>query len=363
MLRHWICAGHIAQVPQIGDFFTVEIGNESAIVVRGRDEKVRALINVCRHRGSRVCTERSGKAIGGGFTCPYHAWNYGLDGSLRASRLMPEDFDQASHGLKQIHLEVIEGLIFLSFADMPLGLDHVREALAGSARVHGWADAKIAYRETYAIAANWKLAIENYVECYHCAPAHREFAACHAMARGPLAETRLRQQVEIRTAEMSLTLRRIDHWGETAAPGQEPASVLRSALNKGVKSGTADGGPVAPLMGNFSDYDGGVTFFDVLPCSDFLAYPDYGVIYRFIPKRVDATELEVIWLVRGDARENVDYDRERLTWLWHVTSLADKHIIEMNQLGVNSAFYEPGPYAPMETHPSRFIEWYFKQIN
>jgi Rieske 2Fe-2S family protein len=70
-----------------------------------------------------------------------------------------------------------------------------------------------------------------------------------------------------------------------------------------------------------------------------------------------------IWLVGGDARENVDYDRERLTWLWHMTSLADKHIIEINQLGVNSAFYEPGPYAPMETHPSRFIEWYFKQID
>ena len=55
--------------------------------------------------------------------------------------------------------------------------------------------------------------------------------------------------------------------------------------------------------------------------------------------------MEVIWLVRGDAREGIDYDRSELTWLWQVTSAADKRIVEENQLGVNSRFYEPGPYA------------------
>jgi Rieske 2Fe-2S family protein len=72
--------------------------------------------------------------------------------------------------------------------------------------------------------------------------------------------------------------------------------------------------------------------------------------------------MEISWLVRGDAREGVDYDRERLTWLWHVTSIADKRIIDQNQLGVNSRYYQPGPYGPMEAQTRSFVEWYLQQI-
>ena len=115
-------------------------------------------------------------------------------------------------------------------------------------------------------------------------------------------------------------------------------------------------------MGQFSDYDGGVTFFDVGLTSNFLAYPDHGLIYRFIPNTVQSTEMEVIWLVRADARAGVDYELGRLTWLWKVTSLADKRIIELNQQGVNSRFYEPGPYTPMEDHTRRFVEWILSEL-
>ena len=127
-------------------------------------------------------------------------------------------------------------------------------------------------------------------------------------------------------------------------------------------TGSEDGRPLAPLMGAFSDYDGGVTFFDVGPTSNFLAYPDHGLIYRFIPKLADATDMEVIWLVRSGAREGSDYDRERLTWLWRVTSAADKRIIELNQQGINSRSYEPGPYTPMEQHTRRFVEWLLGEL-
>jgi Rieske 2Fe-2S family protein len=72
--------------------------------------------------------------------------------------------------------------------------------------------------------------------------------------------------------------------------------------------------------------------------------------------------MEVIWLVRDDARSGVDYDLERLTWLWRVTSVADKRIIELNQQGINSRFYEPGPYSPMEQHTRRFVEWVLAEL-
>jgi phenylpropionate dioxygenase-like ring-hydroxylating dioxygenase large terminal subunit len=72
--------------------------------------------------------------------------------------------------------------------------------------------------------------------------------------------------------------------------------------------------------------------------------------------------MEVIWLVHAKARAGVDYDLERLTWLWKVTSLADKRIIELNQQGVNSRFYVPGPYTPMEQPTRRFVEWLLNEM-
>jgi phenylpropionate dioxygenase-like ring-hydroxylating dioxygenase large terminal subunit len=362
ILRHWHCAGHQSQVREPGDFFTIDICGESLIIVRAQDRRVRALHNVCRHRGSRVCTEGAGHARGGVFVCPYHAWSYGLDGSLRAARHMPSGFDRAAYGLKPVHTEIIEGLIFVSFAETPLGLEHVEAALAGSARIYGWAQAKVAHRATYPVNANWKLAVENYMECYHCGPAHQEYSKFHLYARPAGLNAEADERVRQRSRTLGLTLRELDHWGLNARPGQEAADSVRSALAAGAVSGSEDGRPLAPLMGQFPDYDGGVTFFDVGLTSSFLAYPDHGLIYRFIPRGVHSTDMEVIWLVREDARLGVDYDLERLSWLWQVTSAADKRIIELNQQGINSRSYEPGPYSPMEQHTRRFVEWVLAEM-
>jgi phenylpropionate dioxygenase-like ring-hydroxylating dioxygenase large terminal subunit len=362
ILRHWHCVGHQSQVREPGDFFTTDICGESLIIVCGQDREIRALQNVCRHRGSRVCTEQSGKARGGVFVCPYHAWSYGLDGRLRAARHMPADFDRASYGLKPRHTKVIEGLIFVSFADVPLGLEHVQAALRGSARIYGWAQARVAHREVYAVNANWKLAVENYMECYHCGPAHEEYSRFHLYARPAALNREADERVRQRARALSLELEELDCWGLNARAGQEAADSVRSALADGALSGSQDGAALAPLMGKFPDYDGGVTFFDVGLTSSFLAYPDHGLIYRFIPKDVHSTEVEVIWLVRDDAQAGVDYDLERLTWLWKVTSAADKRIIELNQQGIYSRYYEPGPYTPMEQHTQRFVEWILAEL-
>ena len=360
LMRHWLCAGHESSAPNPGDYVVIELASESVIVVRGEDGRLRALVNVCRHRGSRLCAARSGSAKM--FVCPYHAWSYGLDGRLRAARHMPDGFDTSAYGLKQIHLRVIEGLAFVSFAEAPLALTEVERTLQSGYGPYGWAQAKVAHRELYPIEANWKLAVENYVECYHCAPAHPEYARLHVNEQPRVRIAKLNAEMEERTAVLGLEIRTGDHWALLAAPGEEAAYCMRYAMYGGVVTGSADGRPVAPLMGQFNDYDGGATFIHVGPASFFLAYPDHGLIYRFVPKTPWTSEMEVIWLVRGDAREGIDYDLGRLTWLWRVTSEADKRIIEHNQLGVNSRYYEPGPYAPMEANTRRFTEWYLAAI-
>jgi Rieske 2Fe-2S family protein len=355
--RHWHCVGHRSQAPDPGDYFTVELLRESLIIVCGQDRKLRALLNVCRHRGSRLCTERSGHARAGAFVCPYHAWSYHIDGTLRAARYMPADFDRGTYGLKSVQLRVIEGLIFVCLAKDPPGLDDVQRVLARSARAHGWDDARVAYRESYPVRANWKLVEENYMECYHCASAHVEYSRFHLYARPEELNREADEKLQERMRASGLDIPDVDQWGELAAPGQEAVDSLRSALADGAVSGSEDGRPLAPLMGEFQGYDGGVTFFDVGLNNHFLAYADHGVIYRFVPQTVDYTEMEVIWLVRGDAVAGMDYNEDRLTWLWRVTSEADKRIIELNQQGVNSRWYEPGPYSPMEQHAARFVQW------
>ena len=362
--RHWFCVGHESSARDVGDFFQAAFGGESIIIVRDRSGALNALLNVCRHRGSRVCTTARGTATAGRFVCPYHAWSYGLDGRLLAARNMPSSFNSEQHGLLRLPIQVVAGLVFVTLAAQPLGLTHVREALTGGAAAYGWERAKVAHQETYRVNANWKLAVENYMECYHCQPAHQEYARRHAYARPMEMNEAQDANADARARAMGIEIPPVDYYGLAARPGEEAADAMRSALlGDDVRTASRDGQPVAPLMGRFTDYDGGTTFLDVGPVSNFLAYPDHGVIYRFVPVDHATTELEVLWLVDRDAVAGRDYEIERLVWLWQVTSEEDKRIIEHNQAGVSSRFFTPGPYSLQEAHALRFVDWYRAEMS
>ena len=343
LLGRWICVGHASEVAAAGDYLVAELGLESAIVVRGEDGELRALNNVCRHRGSRI--RPSGRGTAAVLTCPYHAWSYRLDGRLRAAREMPEGFDPAGYALKPLPIAVIGGLILISFGDEPPRLDAVEAALGAMTARYGWEDAKVAHRKTYQVNANWKLVMENYHECYHCVVAHPEFSVHHALARPKGRALGSDGDIEV--------------WGAEAG-GPEVARMMASALIGGSETGSADGRPLAPSMDRGGSGD--CVFAEAGFLSAFLAYADHGVIYRFIPRATLHTEMEVIWLVRGDAVQGRDYDLDRLTWLWDVTSLADKTIIEMNQAGVRSRAYEPGPYSAMEPGTAAYADRYLSEL-
>ena len=357
LLSGWICVGHESEVPEAGDYLLAELERESAIVVRGDDGVLRALANVCRHRGSRVCVEARGSVAL--LTCPYHAWSYQLDGRLRAAREMPEGFDPAAHGLKPLPLQIIGGLIFVSFASEPPSLGVAAPALAAMTDHYGWADARVAHRQSYAVAANWKLVMENYHECYHCAPAHPEFSGLHALARPGARRVRTHDQSRADQAAGAAQVADVEAW-PVEPDGAEVVRVMRSDLAAGALTGSADGGLMAPLMG--AQPDGACVFAEVGYLSAFLAYADHGVVYRFIPHAVLETRMEVLWLVDAAARQGHDYDLERLTWLWDVTSLADKRIIEMNQAGVRSRTYRPGPYSLMEPGTRAYTDRYLSEL-
>src|SRR5262249_44717646 len=152
---------------------------------------------------------------------------------------MCEDFDRAAHGLKPVHLRVIEGLVFISFADKPLALDEVERTIRQGFRPYGWAAAKIAHRRSYRIEANWKLAVENYVECYHCAPAHPEYSLLHSNEVPPEKRLALDAAIDARAGALGIDIGNCDRWALAAGPGEEAIYCKRHALYDGMVSGTA----------------------------------------------------------------------------------------------------------------------------
>ncbi len=358
--RNWILAGHVSQVPEPGDFKVINVARESAIIVRGSGGEVKGFANVCRHRGSLVCLESQGHTDK--FSCPYHGWTYDIDGKLFAARDMPDDFDKAAHGLKPVSVDVIHGLIFVCFTDAPLSLEGAKRDLAEPMTMFDFPNLKVAAQKSYEIPANWKLSIENYQECYHCATAHPEYARRHTLMLDLDKRERVQRKMRQRLESCGVKDLFFDYIDTAARPGEMGYGYSRTAMFEKYKTGSEDGGPVAPLLGDFTDYDGGASDFSFGAFSFLLAYSDHVVAYVFTPIDQDSSNCEIYWLVRGDAEEGRDYDVDRLTWLWDVTTLADKTIIVNNSKGVRSKYYEPGPFSGMERAERIYIEWILQEL-
>lgn len=359
-MREWHLAGHISELPETGDYFLFELLSESIIITCDTTGFIRAHANVCRHRGCRVCIEPRGNTRR--FTCPYHAWAYNLDGSLFNARQLAPEIDRNQLALKPVAVEVFHGLIFVSLADRPKSFARVIAELDPLLKPFNLSKTKIAHRASYTVRANWKLLVENYNECYHCTAAHPEFARSHAthMAADRIAP--LNAALTARSQAAGIVPAYVDLIG-SARPSDAPdIAYNRYSLFDGFVTGSENGKPLAPLLGDLTAYDSGASDVYIGILNPMLIYCDHAVIYRFIPVDKDHSLQEVIWLVQDDAVEGRDYDLARLTWLWDVTTLADKHIIEKNHQGITSRYYEPGPFVEMEAYAKRFVDSYLNTI-
>ena len=356
----WIWVGHTSQIPNPGDYFLFEYGLESIIVARDRDDNVGAFLNVCRHRGSRVCIEKTGtKRV---FVCPYHAWTYELNGKLRAAREMGSDFDPSKYGLFKAHVRVFDGMIFICTGETPPEIDAGLEKLAPLIAPFEFENLKIAHTASYPVPANWKLALENYMECYHCAPAHAEYSRSHSLKDPSTMTDELVGAMVAKSTKAGLPTAVLEENGADGNGVIMDFYYHRYPLYPGYQSGSKSGDPVAPLLGELQEFDEGTTDIQIGILNNFLAYSDYVVGYRFIPMSLQETNIEVVWFVRADANEGVDYNIEDLTWLWHVTSLDDERIIRVNQEGVNSHYFQPGPLSEMEWGIRAFYQGYIDKI-
>jgi len=355
-LKSWLYAGHQSEIPKIGDWFLFQFDQESVIIIRSSENEINALLNVCQHRGSRVCVESSGCSKR--LTCRYHGWTYDLEGQLRAAAHMGETFDKSGIGLKRIHVGMLHGMIYVNFAEDPAPFSLISEGLDECLQPYGLENAKVAHRQSYPIASNWKLALENYTECYHCGPAHPEYSRGHGLAFPGRRTDELGQAVMARAGVCGLSDRIVNQMYLDALAFGADFSYHRYPLIRDHLTGSEDGKQLAPFLGEITDFDGGATDLQVGPVTYGLLYCDHVVLYRFTPLGPDSADCDITWLVRGDAEEGVDYDKDKLIWLWDVTTDADKTIIERNAQGVNSRYYAPGPLSEMEDYTWSFLSWY-----
>ena len=350
--RSWIMVGFEVELPKAGAWMTTSVGPWPILLTKDRDGAVHAFHNVCRHRGARICAP--GKGVSPRLVCPYHRWTYELTGELAHAARMPDTFNKGDHGLTPIHVEAVAGALYVCLADEPPPIAEFRREMEPLLAAHNLKDAKLAFESVIVDKANWKLAMENARECYHCATGHPELAQSFpvgASAHFDFGEDRRQDVFAERMAGLGLPVGPAegDWW-----------QAMRFTLNEGFKSMTVDGRhSVKKLMCDVGDGDIGSMRWSVEPHAFTHATADQLFMFSVVPVSPRETHVISKWLVHKDAVEGVDYTLDDLTRLWTVTNLQDRALVENNQMGVDSLGYRPGPYcADAEALAIRFVDWY-----
>ncbi|MEL7279216.1 MAG: aromatic ring-hydroxylating dioxygenase subunit alpha [Pseudomonadota bacterium] len=174
--KSWFYAGHVSQVERPGEFITVRIHEQNIFVARSRSGELNAFYNVCPHRGHELVSGAGRKHV---ITCPYHAWAFDFDGNLRSARNTENvrGFRKEEFSLKPVRVEVFCGLVLVNLDPDATPFAEQMGELETEIRkyVPSVDDLKFAQRDTYDVEANWKVLVDNFLECYHCAPAHHDF--------------------------------------------------------------------------------------------------------------------------------------------------------------------------------------------
>jgi Rieske 2Fe-2S family protein len=319
--RMWIGVGRLEEIPKRGAYMVREIAGDSIIILRASESgDVRALANVCRHRGTRLCTDASGQ-LAGTIQCPYHAWTYDYDGRLVGAPHMDGSpgFDKSEFPLRRLRAGVWDGHVFVSFApDGPSLAEHL-DGLVEKFGPWQMADLVRAERMEYDVAANWKLIVQNYNECLHCPTLHP-------------------------------ALNKLSHYlsGENE-PLRSTYMGGRMDLSDGVETMSMDGTcPRDPLPGLSPADRRSVYYYSVLPNFMIAPHPDYVLTHTLWPVAYNRTRIVCDWLVHPDERAKAGFDLSDATKFWDMTNRQDWNVCELAQAGIGSPSYQPGPYSNRE---------------
>jgi Rieske 2Fe-2S family protein len=365
--KHWLFVATEAEFAEPGDFVSVDIGTYSVIIVRDDDNNVRAMHNVCRHRGARILDATHGAV--GNLVCPYHQWTYRTDGSLIFADSQPPTFDKEHFGLKPVHVRTVAGLVFVCLAaEAPSDFDEVIGAIEPYLTPYGLANAKVAHQADLVENGNWKLVMENNRQAERWDVGHPELLSAYFPLFGysedditpalrPVFE---RYQAAAERLESACTASRFprEDWREldTRATGFQIAHLPLDGA--GASYGPGGEQVSKKLMGSISNIRFGDLSLQMQPNAWFHFLSDHAVLCWALPAGPDRTVLRTTWLVNRDAVEGVDYDLETLTAVWRATNDEDSALVARAHNGVTNPCYEPGPYSLVEDDVEAFVNWY-----
>lgn len=353
-----IFAGTTVELKKAGDYIVSDIGPDSVIVARTKEGNVSAVANTCRHRGTRLISKESVEKCRNGrltsYTCPYHAWRYDLDGQLIAARgLEQTEPTLRAMNLRRFTTQEVAGLIFYHGNPGPIPeLEELQRRL-GPFQLK---DAKAAANTTFVVNANWKIWIENFLECWHCEPNHPEMTSVVSYVKA--VEHRQFQKMWDRDAE----------WRKEAAEkgfdilddidfhltDNSFTFHLSTGYENGAKTASKGGLRLGPTLGITEGFEGGHYVGCIGPFFYYFAFADYVVLVSVEPKSTKETHLHLTWMVAPD----FDGDIDELTWFWKTTIPQDLGLVAETQSGVESSYYTPGNYVWMEEQSGMFSSWW-----
>jgi len=316
----WFCAGRAEEIPLRGSYVLRTVTEESLIILRDDQGRIRSYFNVCRHRGTRICEAAEG-TFAGTIMCPYHAWSYNLEGRLIAAPHMENvpDFAREEYPLHVVHADQWDGHIFLNLGHEPASLSAQLGSLPEKFRPWGLADLQRRARIVYDVKANWKSIIQNYSECVHCPIIHP-------------------------------ALQKLSHHLSGVNDPPEPGSLGGfMVLREGVESLTLDGRRrrnCLPALG--SEASRQVYFYAILPNLLLSLHPDYMMTHVLWPRACDRTEIVCEWHFHPEEIHRPGFDPEDAVRFWDTVNREDWHVCELSQLGMKSRAFTPGPYSDRE---------------
>jgi Rieske 2Fe-2S family protein len=319
----WVCVGRSADLAKPGDQTTVTIGMQGILLTRDDGGTLHAFFNVCRHRGHELLQtgeSTSGRTI----QCPYHAWVYELDGTLKGAPGMPE-LDCGANALTSVRATEWHGFVFLNTSgEAPDFARHVGN-LDGLVAGHEPARLVQGAAIDYDVRANWKLVQENYQECYHCSNIHPELCVVTPPDSG------------------------VD-FGPT---GAWVGGSMDLRPNAETMSLTGESGAV-PLRGLDERMRRHVLYFGLFPNLLISLHPDYLLTHRLTPIGPDRTLIECRWFFAPEEIEREGFDPTFAVEFWDLTNRQDWSAIESVQRGVSSRGYRQGTLSLREDGVRQF---------
>ncbi|WP_449278765.1 aromatic ring-hydroxylating oxygenase subunit alpha [Leucobacter sp. GX24907] len=368
--KYWLFAASLAEIPEPGDYVTVEFGPYALVLVRNDEGGVNALHNVCRHRGAKVLREKSGTT--GNLVCGYHSWTYAPDGTLLHAAATGDNFDKDCFGLKKAHVRIVAGLVYVCLAENPPeDFDEMAQDFEEFFEPYELEHTKIAYQQDIIENANWKLVMENNRECYHC-DGHPELACALFPTQGQEKEDLpphyWDQYDRERAAEVEMFSKRERHgYRYDNVEGKLGRTtgyrIDCTALDGAGESFSPDGSRlVKKLIGEIPEFKLGRCGMHTQPNGWSHWLGDHAITFAVFPISENQTLVRTIWHVAEDAVEGVDYDLDALTNTWKNTNIQDREFVELCQAGASSPAYEQGPYMKSEWMVEAFIDWYVQRM-